>query len=70
VEEPRASELITLKEAAEYSGLSYAYLRQIAQSGRLKARKIGNVWVTTSADVDEYIRTRTKTGFYRNDIGA
>ena len=68
-EEPKASELITLKEAAEYCGLSYAYLRQIARSGRLKARKIGNVWVTTQADVDEYIRTRTKTGFYREDIG-
>jgi excisionase family DNA binding protein len=65
----QASELITLKEAAKYSGLSYAYLRQIAGSGRLKAQKFGNVWLTTRADVDEYIRTRKKTGFYREDIG-
>jgi excisionase family DNA binding protein len=65
----KASELITLKEAAEYSELSYAYLRQIARSGRLKAQKFGNVWLTTRAHVDEYIRTRKKTGFYREDIG-
>jgi len=69
-QEPRLSELLTLKEAAEYSGLSTDYLRDIAQSGRLEARKMGHIWVTTRQALDEYIATRRKTGFYREDLGT
>ena len=58
-EEPKASELMTLKEAAEYSGLSYGFLRQLAGRGRLKAWKIANAWVTTKADVDAYLASRS-----------
>jgi len=69
-EELKASELITLKEAAGYCGLSYGFLRQLAERGRLKAWKLGNMWVTTKADVDEYIASRKKIGAYREDIGS
>lgn len=51
-------ELISLAEAAEKSGFSEGYLRQIAISGRLKAKKIARNWVTTMAAVEEYSRTR------------
>jgi hypothetical protein len=61
-------ELISLAEAAKRYGLSTNYLRDIATSGRLKARKIGNSWVTTPAAVEDYIASREKKGFYRDDL--
>lgn len=59
---------ISLFEAAELYGLSTSYLKQLAQKGRLKAHKAGHFWLTTPADVEEYIRTRQKKGAYRDDI--
>jgi hypothetical protein len=61
-------ELISLSEAAKRYGLSMNYLRDIATSGRLKARKIGNYWVTTPRAVEDYIASREKKGFYRKDL--
>jgi hypothetical protein len=60
--------LISLAEASELYGFSYGYLRQLARRERLKAIKIGNSWVTTPANVEEYIRSRQKRGVYRDDI--
>ena len=51
-------ELISLQEAAEYSGLAKRSLHNYAQQGRLKAKKIGRMWVTTRAAVDEYLHSR------------
>jgi hypothetical protein len=53
-----SSELISLKEASEKSGFSLRYLQTIAQSGRLKAKRIGSQWVTTLSSIEEYKRTR------------
>ncbi len=50
--------LISLTEASEISGLGADYLRKIAETGRLKAKKIGRNWVTTSAAVTEYLESR------------
>ncbi len=61
-------ELISLTEAAERYGLTSTYLRQLAIKGRLKARKIGRNWVTTPADVENYINTRQRIGAYRDDL--
>ena len=51
-------ELISLAEAAEYSGLSRHSLSTYIRNKRLKARKLGNLWVTTKAAVDEYLASR------------
>jgi hypothetical protein len=51
-------ELINLKEAADSSGFSVSYLRDIATSGRLRAKKIGRDWLTTRAAVEHYRLTR------------
>ena len=66
----KASDLITLKEAAEYSGLSHNYLIELANRGRLKAKKYGHFWLTTREAVDEYIASRQKRGAYRDDLGV
>ncbi len=52
-------ELISLAEAAQASGFSMNYLRDIAVSGRLKATKIGRNWVTTLEAVNEYKNSRS-----------
>jgi excisionase family DNA binding protein len=65
---PPADQLITLDEAAAYCGLSYSYLGQIAQKGRLRAWKLGMQWFTTRQHVDAYIQSRKKVGAYRDDL--
>jgi len=61
-------ELITITEAARRFGLSPQYLRDIARSGRLRARKMGRDWLTTPADVEIYIQSRRKKGAFREDL--
>ena len=51
-------ELISLQEAAEYAGLTKDSLQGYIKRERLKAKKIGNFWVTTYAAVDEYLQSR------------
>lgn len=52
-------DLITLQEAAEYAGLSRDSLQSYIRRKRLKAKKMGPVWVTTRAAVDEYLLSRS-----------
>ena len=65
---PKKDDMITLTQAAEMSGFAVTYLQKLAQRGRLKCRKFGNLWVTTPADLDEFIQTRVVRGTYRKDI--
>lgn len=60
--------LISLPEAAELYGFNQRYLSKLAKKGRLKAQKVGNSWVTTPEDIEDYIRSRQKRGVYRDDI--
>lgn len=45
---------MTLAEAAEDLGVAQSTLRNQAVSGRLPARKLGKMWVTTRHAVDRY----------------
>jgi excisionase family DNA binding protein len=65
---PASDELISLAEASQRCGLSVSYLRTIAESGRLQARKIGRNWVTTSSAVEAYLKSRAKKGAYRAEL--
>ena len=60
--------LISLPEAAELYGFNPRYLGELARNNRLKAQKIGGVWITTPRDMEDYIRSRKKMGVYRDDI--
>ena len=60
--------LISLGDAASIYGFNPDHLRHLAQKKRLEAQKIGGVWLTTRASVEEYIKSRQKRGAYRNDI--
>jgi len=61
-------ELISLAEAAKRYGFNQRYLSNLAKRGRLKAVKIARNWLTTPANMEEYIRSRQRRGRYRNDI--
>jgi hypothetical protein len=60
--------LISLAEAAEMYGFSRIYLAELARRGRLGAQKVGNMWVTSPSNMEDFIRSRKKRGAYRNDI--
>lgn len=60
--------LISLPEAAELYGFSLNYLGNLVRKGRLKAQKVGDRWITTPQDVEEFIASREKRGVYRDDI--
>ena len=59
---PGLDDLITLKEAAEISGLSHDHLRRLAGRGDLKAKKIGRDWVTTKRSVRAYLAQNRRPG--------
>ena len=69
-EQKNKDSLISLPEAAAIFGFNADYLGQLARRGRLKAQKVGKMWVTTPKDVEEYIRSRKQMGAFRNDIQA
>ena len=60
--------LIPLVQASALYGFNHAYLATLARNGRLKAQKLGSIWVTTPTDVEDYIRSRKKVGVFREDI--
>jgi hypothetical protein len=57
---PSLADITTLPEAAENCPLAYSTLAQYAREGKLKARKIGGVWVTTRQEVERYIISKIK----------
>lgn len=58
-------DLLTLSQAAETYGFSGDYLRRLAEKGRLKARKLGRNWLTTSDDMEAFIESREPRGVYK-----
>ena len=56
------TEWITTKEAAELTGYTAAYFRQLIARGRLDARKIGRDWVLDKSEVLEYAEEMKRLG--------
>jgi hypothetical protein len=50
-----ADDWLSLREAAEASGLSASHLRLLARTGRIEAKRIGAYWVTTRTAVLVYV---------------
>lgn len=51
---------ISLLDAARYTGLSPQTLKIQAERGRLEARKVGGVWVTSVDEVLRYVASRRR----------
>jgi excisionase family DNA binding protein len=60
--EPTLDDLIPLQEAAHICGLSSDYLRRLAESGVIWAKKIGRNWVTSKQAILSYIEKDRKPG--------
>jgi hypothetical protein len=60
--EPSLDDLISLREAAELSGLSASHLRLLVSRGDIWGRKIGRNWVTTAQAVQEYAAQNHRPG--------
>ena len=61
-EQPGLSELITLPEAAEFSGLSHSHLRLLARTKQIWAKRLGRSWFTTEQAVREYLARDRRPG--------
>ena len=62
VYQPRLEDLITLKEAAELSGLSPNHLRLLVSRGDMWGKKLGRHWFTTAQAVREYLARDRRPG--------
>jgi excisionase family DNA binding protein len=56
------AKLVPLAALATQTGYHPDYLRQLAQSGRLKAYREGRLWLSSMTLLNEYIRTRDPRG--------
>lgn len=52
--EPIAQGWITMAEAAGLSGYSPAYVRRLANRGRIEGRKVGNGWLIKKQSLEAY----------------
>lgn len=55
---PQSEELISLAEAAEYSGLTHKFLRELAGKGRLRANRVKPSRKRGAAGVGQYRQSR------------
>lgn len=62
------TDLLTLSQAGKQFGFSSDYFRRLAEKGRLRARKIGHIWLTTADDVEVFLASREKRGVYKKRI--
>ena len=59
---PSLDELISLREAAELSGMSAGHLRLLVRRGEIWGMKLGWSWVTTAQAVEEYLARDRRPG--------
>lgn len=60
--QPNLDDLISLREAAELSGLSASHLRLLVRRGDIWGVKLGHNWVTTSEAVEAYLAQDRRPG--------
>lgn len=48
-------ELLTSKEAARRSGLSYEYLTRLAKQGAIHGVRVGRIWLISAQSLQAYL---------------
>jgi excisionase family DNA binding protein len=61
-DQPSLDELISLRDAAELSGLSSGHLRLLVRRGEIWGVKLGRNWVTTAKALEEYMARDRRPG--------
>ncbi len=59
---PGISDLISLSEAAEISGLSPSQIRLLVSTSVIWGKKLGRNWFTTSQAVKDYLKIDRRPG--------
>ena len=59
---PNLDELISLRQAAKFSGISPNHLRLLVSKGEIWGKKIDHYWVTTEQAVREYLARDIRPG--------
>jgi excisionase family DNA binding protein len=62
LDKPSLDELISLREAAELSGLSASHLRLLVRRGDIWGIKLGHNWLTTREAVENYLAQDRRPG--------
>jgi hypothetical protein len=60
--QPELSDLISLQQATQMSGLSGSHLRLLVSKGALWGVKLGRNWFTTAQAVEKYLQVEHKPG--------
>jgi hypothetical protein len=60
--QPELNELISLQDAAKFSGLSQPHLALMIRRGMLWGKKIGRNWITTETAIKDYLAHNRKPG--------
>ena len=58
---------VTIAQAAEIAGYSRAYVRQLANRGRIDARKVGRDWLVDRAGLEAYRQQMEALGPGKHD---
>ena len=58
-------EWITVREAAERTGYTQDYIRDLAQTGKIKAKKIATVWLVSSKSLQTHQNAAQEMGAKR-----
>ena len=56
------SNLISVTEASELSGLTTGHLRKLLREGQIEGVKIGRNWLTTEEAIQQYLQQNIKPG--------
>lgn len=59
---PSIDDLISLRQAASFSGYTTNHLRLLISRGELWAQKIDSLWVTTEEAIEHYMNNKSNLG--------
>ena len=60
--QPSINELITLRQASEFSGLTTSHLRRLLGNQKLWGKKFGGTWLTTEYAMKTYLDSNPRPG--------
>lgn len=60
--QPSIDELITLRQASEFSGLTTSHLRRLLGKQKAWGKKFGGTWVTTEYAMKTYLASNPRPG--------
>ena len=59
---PSIDELITLRQASEFSGLTTSHLRRLLGNQKIWGKKIDSIWLTTESAIKTYLDSNPRPG--------